>query len=505
VTKTDGSMSVTGAKSRFAADVLKLTSGTVLAQVISVLAAPLIAHLFAPEAFGIAALFTSITGILAIVVCLRYDRSIIVPASDVDAANLVGGSLFLVLLVSGLSVPLVFLGKAEFVRRLNAPGLGAYLWLVPVNVLFLGVVAVLNSWSTRKRHFTLITVAGFLCSACYVGFAIVSGAMGHASGGYLIVGAFIGTVISTLTLTVETWRECWPILVKSVNLRRMLQVLHRYRKFPKYSTGAAILNTISWELPTFFLSAFFSTTVVGQYALGNRLIRIPMSFIGLNISRVFSQRAAEARHEGTLAPLVDSTFQSLVAMGLFPFLLLIFMGKDIFGLVFGARWEEAGVFTEILSLWAFFWFISAPLSSVLDILDEQAFELRMNAWILGTRVISLLVGGYLHSPRTALALFSASGVLVYGYFCLAILRKSGVLLSRPLRVLMVHTLKFIPFGAVILLAKLLSAPSILIVILSCALLLIYYLSVIRGHAELRDMVFSLVRRQSQPIISEASN
>jgi O-antigen/teichoic acid export membrane protein len=488
-------MSITRAKGRFAADVLKLTSGTVLAQVISDLAAPLIARLFAPEAFGVAALFTSVTGILAVVVCLRYDRSIIVPAGDEDAANLVGGSLFFVLLVSGLSMPLVFFGKAELVRRLNAPGLGAYLWLVPVNVFFLGVLAALNSWNTRKRHFTLITVAGVLCSACYVGFAIVSGAMGHASGGYLITGAFVGTVISALALAVQTWRECWPVLVKSVNLQRMLQVLHRYRRFPKYSTGAAILNTVSWELPAFFLSAFFSTTVVGQYALGNRLIRIPMSFIGLNISRVFSQRAAEARHEGTLAPLVDSTFQSLVAMGLFPFLLLIFIGKDLFGLVFGARWQEAGVFTEILSLWAFFWFISAPLSSVLDILDEQAFDLRINVLILATRFGSLLVGGYLGSPRMALILFSASGVLVYAYYCLAILNKCGLPVSQPFRVVWSHSVKFVPSGALIVVAKLLGLPSILILALSSILLAVYYLSLVRSDSAVREMVFGMIRRQ----------
>ena len=63
-------------------------------------------------------------------------------------------------------------------------------------------------------------------------------------------------------------------------------------------------------------------------------------------------------------------------MGLFPFLLLTLIGKDLFGVIFGPRWEEAGVFTAILSLWAFFWFLSAPLSSVLDVLDEQAFELK---------------------------------------------------------------------------------------------------------------------------------
>jgi len=492
--------SATGArpKGRFAADVLKLTSGTVFAQVVSILAAPFIARLFSPQAFGIAALFTSISGILAIVVCLRYDRSIIVPAQDEAGVNLVAVSLLFVVVITGLSLPLVIFGQTLFLHQLNAPGLAPYLWLVPVSVFFLGLLAALNSWNTRKRHFTLITVAGVLSSASYVAFAIIAGFKGHNSGGYLIIGALFGTVLSAVALMVQTWRECWPTLLKGVNWESMLQGLRRYSRFPKYGLGAAVLNTVSWELPNFFLSAFFSTAVVGQYALGNRLIRIPMSFIGLNISRVFSQRAAEAKHEGTLAPLAQNTFESLVIMGMFPFLLLALVSQDLFGLIFGQRWQEAGVYTAILSVWAFFWFISGPLSSALDILDEQAFDLRANAWILASRLGSLAAGGYLGSARIALGLFSVSGALVYGYYCVTILRKCGVPASAPLRILSLQILKLVPFAAVIVLAKVLGAPAIAILALAMIVSVIYYLRLVKTNSEVRQMVYSLVRKPAAP-------
>jgi lipopolysaccharide exporter len=492
-------------KGRFAADVLKLTSGTVLAQVVSLLAAPLITRLFSPQAFGIVALFTSIVGILAIVVCLRYDRSIIVPAGDQEAMNLVGVSLSFVLLTTVLSGVVVFSGKRLLLSRLNAPGLGPQLWLVPIYVFFFGLLAALCSWNTRKRHFTLITISSMLSSVGYVCFAIVAGSAGHNSGGALIVGTVFGLGISVLPLVVEAWREGWPDLIKHVNLEHMREALRKYHRFPKYGTAAAILNSLSWELPAFFLSGFFSTAVVGQYALGQRLIRIPMSFIGLNVSRVFSQRAAGARHEGDLAPLVEKTFQLLVKLGMFPFLMLSLFGKELFGLVFGARWEEAGVYTEILSLWAFFWFASTPLTSVLDILDEQAFDLRMNVLILASRFLSLSLGCYLGSPRMALAIFSASGVLVYGYYCLAILTKCGVPFSHPLRVLTLEFGRFLPFGALVLAAKFLRAPSLLVVSLSTVLLLIYYLSAIRSDPDLRDMVGGMMRKKlSRELVSEVS-
>lgn len=477
---------------RFASDVLKLTSGTVLAQVISILAAPLMTRLFSPQTFGAVLLFTSITGVMSVVVCLRYDRSIIVPATDRDAAALLGVSTLAVILVTAVSslilAPPV---KSLLLARLQAGNLGPYLWLCPAYVFFYGLLISLSTWATRKKHFSTITFSSLAGSVTYVGFSLTAGFMGYRGGGTLIVGTFLGLLISVLPLLARTWRDCWPQLFKALTLAHMREMLHRYHRFPKYGTGAAILYSLSWELPAFFLSGFFSMQVVGQYALGNRLIRMPMTFIGLNIARVFSQRAAEARHHGTLAPLVDRTFQLLVVIGLFPFLLLTLVGRDLFGLVFGTPWEEAGVYTQILSLWAFFWFISFPLGSVLDILDEQAFELRMNIVILGSRLAALAIGCYTGNPRVALACFAGTGVLVYAYYSLAILRKCGLPFRRPLRTLVLETAKFFPFAAAVIGAKIASVPPVGVLALSIVTLIAYYASVVRKVSMFQPLLLRL--------------
>ena len=92
----------------FAENVLKLVTGSVIAQGIGVIVAPIIARLFAPEAFGVAALFASITGIIGVVACLRYELAIMLPKTDEEAANLLGASLFFVLIITGISVLIIF-------------------------------------------------------------------------------------------------------------------------------------------------------------------------------------------------------------------------------------------------------------------------------------------------------------------------------------------------------------------------------------------------------------
>ena len=74
-------------KTSFAGDVLKLVSGTTIAQLVGILITPVLTRLYAPEAFGTLALFTSITSILGVIACMRYELAIMLPESDEEVAK----------------------------------------------------------------------------------------------------------------------------------------------------------------------------------------------------------------------------------------------------------------------------------------------------------------------------------------------------------------------------------------------------------------------------------
>ena len=85
--------------SSFATDVLKLVTGTTFAQIIAILASPLLTRLYGPEAFGFLALFTSITSIIGVIACMRYEMAIMLPKTDEEAANLPGLCLLCVAVI----------------------------------------------------------------------------------------------------------------------------------------------------------------------------------------------------------------------------------------------------------------------------------------------------------------------------------------------------------------------------------------------------------------------
>lgn len=409
----------------FSGDVLKLVSGTTFAQAITLMAAPILTRLYAPEAFGAFALFTSITGIIGVVASLRYELAIMLPERDEEAANLLGISLGFAFLMSLLAVPIVWWGRAFLLRWLNAPYLGPYLWTIPPMILIGGVFLALNYWNSRTRHFGRLSISRITSSLTTTPMTIGLGFAGQATAGSMIGAAIAGQAVASAVLGGQIWRDDRKIFLKSIRWREMLTVLKRYKKFPIYSSWAGILNTFSWQLPVLMFGTFFTPAVVGYYSLGFRILQIPMSLIGGAIGQVFHQRAAAAKIQGGLAQLVEGVIQQMLIVSFFPLLMLTFIGRDLYVFVFGERWAEAGVYTQILSVWAIVWFVSSPLSTLYGVLGKQAEGLVLQLVVLISRFASIGIGLYFENAKVALILFSISGFFIYGYLIFKILVFSG--------------------------------------------------------------------------------
>ena len=465
-------------KSSFAGDVLKLVSGTTFAQALTVLVSPILTRLYNPDGFGLLTLFVSISGILTDVSCGRYELSIPLPKSDEEAANMMAVSLGFATLTSLLTALVVWLVGPSIMRFLRAPGLRPFLWTIPVIVFFGGTSVghpALNYWSQRTRQFGRLAMTRVNSSVIAVISQLVAGFTHFLAEGGLIFGSLVGSVISTSILGAWVWEDDHPLFRWSIRWRLMWAGIKRYRKFPIFTIWMSLLNNISWQLPAFLLSYYFSPTIVGYYGLGSRTLQLPMSLIGGSIAQAYYPRIVEAVKGGNLAKVVESAYERLVHFGLFPLLTLSIMGRDLFVLVFGQTWAEAGVYTQILSLWTFFWFISSPLGNLYFALEKQEFLLKLNIVIFITRLLSLVIGGYLHNTYLALILFAISGVVTYGYLSLAIINLAGVSWRRALQTIGIDFLRFVPVGAILILLKVVNAIPLVIVSVACLSGGIYYL------------------------------
>jgi O-antigen/teichoic acid export membrane protein len=218
---------------------------------------------------------------------------------------------------------------------------------------------------------------------------------------------------------------------------------------------------------------------------------MPMSLIGSSISQVFFQRASRASSRGTLPLLVENVFKLLVIIGMFPILVLTIVGSDVFTVIFGEAWAEAGVYTQILGLWAFVWFISSPLDGIYLVVEKYHFGFRYNFFNLATRFLSLIIGGLLGSARIALILFSISGIVVYGYLCLKMMSYSGVKISRALKIVFSNFILFVPAGIILIALKIRETNPILLVAFSGVVIGIYYLYILKTDTNVKKILKEL--------------
>jgi len=440
--------------SGFAANVLKLVTGSVFAQGLGVLAAPVIARLFAPEAFGVAALFASIAGIVGVVACLRYELAIMLPKTDEEAANLLCLSLFFVFIITGISALIIFFAGDIIANLLNSSEFKKYLWLIPAAVFISGISLPLNYWNSRTKQFGRLSIARVISSVVAQSTKLGAGFAGFVSGGVLIGTGILGQIVSTFILGGQICRDDRRLFKAGIRWEKMIAGLKRHKKFPIYNTWSALLNTASQQLPTIMLAFYFSPKIVGFYALGKTVLSMPMNMVGGAVAQVFFQKASEAHYRtGNLSKVVEEVFKRLVSLGIFPILLLTLIGEDLFVVVFGQRWAEAGVYMQILGLWIFFVFISSPISTLFAVLEKQSYGLFFNIILFVTRIVSLIGGGLIGDARIALILFSGTGAIAFLVMTFWLLSCANVSLFRTLNIFFKKIIICIPILSIVVLCK----------------------------------------------------
>jgi len=184
----------------FRANVLVMLIGGVLSYGLTIIVAPILTRLYTPENFGILALFVSITSILSIVICWRYELAIMLPEKDERAINVL---VLAVLVAIGMSI--IYLLAVVFFREklamsLNAPRLVPWLWCVPLSALCSGLYLAFNYWASRKKRFKQVAVSNICQSGSSAVTQIGVGISATSNAGGLVGGYMAGQIAATSLL-----------------------------------------------------------------------------------------------------------------------------------------------------------------------------------------------------------------------------------------------------------------------------------------------------------------
>ena len=401
-------------KGSFIHHVILLSGSTLVAQALNALTAPILSRLYTPEEYGISAVYISIVSLLSSVTSLRYELAILLPESEVVAANLLALSLILVFSTSLVFGIAIWLTGKFFVQLFNIAILQPYLWLLPLSIFGVGTYQTLNHWVVRQKRFAYIAQTKVTQILGQLFTQLGLGCLKFSTLG-LLLGYVVGQVSGSSKLGKIALQENFQIL-RCVSIKGICLSANRYRKFPLISTISTLLNRAGFNLPTLLLTILYGPQVAGLFSLGKRLVGIPTTLVSQSVSTVYTKEASQLVNEKPqkLKVLFLKTTQKLFLLGIIPFGILALGGPWIFSIVFGDTWNDAGIFIQIMSPMLLMQFIVSPLSQSLNLLERQDLQLIWDILRLTIVIGCLLIPKQLQlSAQVSIALYSAGMSISY--------------------------------------------------------------------------------------------
>lgn len=415
----------------FLKNVLTLFSGTVIAQLIGVVFLPVLTRLFTPAEFGTFYLFVTTGTILTIIITGGYETTFVLPKSEEDARHLL---VFSILVTAGMTILsfliclVLYYFEGEHFKTKESL---VMLWLIPLFSSIVGLTRIFKNWSIRQKKYNWASGANIIRAGSISGLQTGFGLL-HAGSFGLVSGSVLAQIPPMLFLMIKN---------KTLRFGSKLNALKEawirgkeYRNFPFLQMPTDVLNEVSIQSPVYFLSLVFNNVVVAIYSLPLRIMNQPARFIGQAVGEVYYRHASELNAgDKDLSGLTFNTFKNLFMLGILPFMVTIFWGREIFSFIFSQEWEASGRIAAYLSPWLLFEFSGSPISNILIIKRKLHYWFYLNLSLFILRIAGLLFGTIImHNLEITVILFASSSVIYWIYIVNYSLHLSGV---RPWKML----------------------------------------------------------------------
>lgn len=372
----------------FLRSVSTLVSAGVVGQAILLAIMPLVTRLYTPADFGVAAVFGALMSTLLMATSLRYEMAIVLPRSDRQAEVLVRLALILTLVSAAIVLVIVAIWRAPIAGVLRVPDLEGLLWALPLALVGAGAFRVFNFWAVRHKAFGLIARTRIWQPSVNAATQVIVGILSSGPLG-LVAGQVAGLLAGGKTLArgARVWtRFDWA------EWRRIRHVARRYARFPKLDVPAALIDTLSQQLPNLLLALLFNPTVAGWYMLADRAIVTPLSLIGQAVGQVVYAKSREQVIQGSL---LRSTAKIAALLGLgvtSAGIVFVPLAPMLFDHVFGRQWGNAGLYSAILFFGFAAQFVYSSISLTLPATNGQHLNLLINMMLLIGKFLALFYG-----------------------------------------------------------------------------------------------------------------
>ena len=393
-------------------NILTLSGGTLVSQLILILSIPILTRIYSPSDLGITAFFLAIANILSSLSTGKYELAIFLPKNKFWIHNLFFATILINFCFFVMSlifiIPIQYFLNNYFMIDYSL----VWFFSIPLIFFFNGLNFSFNAFLNKNKRYNYISI-GRILRNIILAISSISLGIYFLNPIFLIFSHILSLFVTNLFLFFILHR-LKILQFSNFNFRRMIILLRKYHQFPLYTLPATFVNIFSNQMPIIVLTAYFGSHVSGMYSLVTRTMGAPSKLISSATSEVFRQKASEEFNlSGNCKNLFLKTFQILLIISVIPFSLIVFYGPDLFSLIFGKDWIQAGYYARYLSIFYLLRFCVSPLSFTLLIANRQNYNLLWQLTLLLFTNIGLYVGYYYNNVNYSIINFSIIYSLMY--------------------------------------------------------------------------------------------
>ncbi|MFG6119306.1 oligosaccharide flippase family protein [Thalassobacillus sp. B23F22_16] len=401
-------------KSKFIKNIAIVASGTIAAQIINFGLTPVITRIYGPDAFGLLGTFMAVINILGPIAALTFPIAIVLPKSHNKAKQIIKLAL-VVCLSFGIILSIMLLLAFDIIVALfNLWPIASFLFLIPLVVIFSGILQTIEQWLIRTKQFK-VTAKTAVFHSIVVNISKIGAGLLYPFAMSLVLIQTFGIAFRGIMMFILADRSLYFKKEKFKENNDLKNIAFDYRDFPLYRAPQVFFNAISQGLPTILLASYFGPAAAGFYSLGRQALGTPVQILGKAVQDVFYPRVSEALNtKENVSKIIIKSVLGLTILGIIPFGAVIALGPIIFSFVFGGEWEVAGIYAQWIALMSLFMLITRPVIVSVPVLKIQRqfllFEILGSIFKIGALVFGFY---YFQSDIYAVALFSLTSMCLY--------------------------------------------------------------------------------------------
>lgn len=404
-----------------------LVSGTVFAQGIQFAASLWLARLYTPDEFGQYASILAVASVLGALITFSYPTAIPLAEDDEESRVLVWLSMGASAASAALVTVFLAAGVVAGVEAWGWRPDWQYMVFVPLTAWAIAVWGTLQFRQSRLSAFHRVALATSSGATSQVGTQLALGLSGAGAVG-LSIGYLAGRLVS-LSVLLRGARLGQPPA-----LRKLRLAAARWSQMPRWQLPTTVMNLLGTSALTPWVARQYGLDTAGAFAFAFLMLSVPAALVGQAVATILFPRLAEAERGTGIPPaLVEEYVRRLSSVALPVFLPVLVLGPDLFAVVFGSEWTQAGQIAAILSPYLAVSLVSSPISSIPVVKRRLGRILTWATLDTAARFAAIALGGAADSASVGFALYSGVGTLsVVGYLAWT-LRLSGVSPARLMR------------------------------------------------------------------------